>query len=226
MCALLAKGQIFENLEDNALRVVRQNAHSQVAGSGEFFVQQGERALRFYVLTRGYAKIVQVTQDGHQVLIRYIGPGQEFGLVAVLSGFEYPASVQAVEECEALVWEGELLAQLIERYPRIGFNALRILAQQNQELQRRYHELLTQRVEQRLAQSILRLAHQAGRSTAEGTLIDLSLSREDLAEMVGTNIYTVSRIMSRWEQGGLVQSDRQSVRLLCQAALEQVASAA
>jgi len=147
-------------------------------------------------------------------------------LVAVLSLFEYPASVQAVEECEALVWEGELLAQLIERYPRIGFNALRILAQQNQELQRRYHELLTQRVEQRLAQSILRLAHQAGRSTAEGTLIDLSLSREDLAEMVGTNIYTVSRIMSRWEQGGLVQSDRQSVRLLCQAALEQVASAA
>lgn len=171
-----------------------------------------------------HAKITQLTPDGHRVLIRYLGPGQEFGLVAVLSGFEYPTSVQAVEECEALAWEGELLAQLIERYPQIAFNALRTLAQQNQAQQRRYQELLTKRVEQRLAQAILRLAEQVGHKTAEGLQLDILLSRESLAEMVGTDIYTVSRLMSRWTRSGFIQADRQSVLLLRPYALARLAS--
>jgi CRP-like cAMP-binding protein len=224
MIPVLAKSQIFKELDDRGLQVMQENAHLRVVDGGQLFVQQGEPALHVYVLIRGHAKISQVAPDGHQVLIRYIGPSQEFGLVAVLSGFEYPATVQAVEECEALVWEGELLAQLIERYPRIAFNALRILVQQNQAFQRRYQELLTERVEQRLAQSVLRLARQAGHDTADGTLIEIPLSREDLAELIGTDIFTVSRIMSRWEQDGLVRTDRKSVSLLDQAALEQLAS--
>jgi CRP/FNR family transcriptional regulator, nitrogen oxide reductase regulator len=224
MLARLAKTQIFANLDSHSLHVIEQNAHSKQVDPGHCFVRQGEPALFFYVLKRGHAKVTQVTPDGHQVLVRYIGPGQEFGLVAVLSGYEYPTTVQAVDECEVLVWAGELLAQLMERYPLMGFNALRIFAEQNQELQRRYQELLTERVEQRLAQSILRLAQQAGHRTAEGTVIDLPLSREDLAEIVGTDIFVVSRIMSRWEQDELVQTDRKSVLLLQQAALERLAS--
>lgn len=214
MNSFLAKTLIFKDLDGRALQSIQQNAHRQKADSGHTFVRQGEPALFFYILVQGYAKITQVTADGHQVLLRYIGPGQEFGLVAVLSGFDYPTSVQAVEECEVLSWEGELLAQLIERNPRIAFNALRVLALQNQELQRRYQELLTERVEQRLAQAILRLGTEVGRNTEDGTMIEVPLSREDLAEIVGTDMYTVSRIMSRWEQGGLVQTSHKSIVLL------------
>jgi CRP/FNR family transcriptional regulator, nitrogen oxide reductase regulator len=221
--SILANSQIFANLDIRALEIVQQNAHLQRGDSGYFFVQQGKPALFFYLLVRGHAKLSQVTEDGHQVLIRYIGPGEEFGLVAVLSKFDYPATVEAVEACEALVWEGELLAQLIERYPRIGFNGIRILAQQNQKLQRRYQELLTERVEQRLAQSILRLSRQVGHKTLVGALIDIPLSRQDLAELVGTDIYTVSRIMSRWERKEIVRTDRQSVQLLQREALERLA---
>jgi CRP/FNR family transcriptional regulator, nitrogen oxide reductase regulator len=221
---VLAETMIFAGLDSPALQAVQKTIHRRQVSGGQFIVRQGEPALIFYVLLHGYAKIVQVTPDGHQMLIRYIGPGQEFGLVAVLSGFDYPTSVQAVEECEVLAWEGELLAQLIERYPRIAFNALRVLALQNQQFQRRYQELLTERVEQRLAQAVLRLGAQVGRSTADGTLIEVPLSRTDLAEMVGTDMYTVSRIMHRWEQDGLVQTGRKSVQLLHQQALERLAA--
>jgi CRP-like cAMP-binding protein len=224
MISLLAQTQIFKELDRSALQAVYQHAHQRQVDSGHFFIQQGEPALATYVLIRGHAKIVQVTPDGHQVLLRYIGPAQEFGLVAVLTDFEYPSSVQAVEASEALVWQGEVLAQLIERYSRIGFNALRILAHQNLEQQRRYRELLTERVEQRLAQTVLRLAQQIGHSISDGTLIDLPLSRKDLAEMVGTDLYTVSRLMSHWEQVGLVQTDHQNILLLRPEELERLSS--
>lgn len=225
MISLLAKTRIFNDLDRRTLQMVANQAHRKQIATGGFFFHQGEPALAVYVLARGHAKILQVTLDGHQVLIRYIGSGQEFGLVAVLDGFDYPASVQTVEACEALVWPGEVLAQLMERHSRIGFNALRILAQQNQDLQQRYHELLTEHVEQRLAQTILRLAKQAGSSTTDGTLIELPLSREDLAELVGTDMYSVSRLMSRWEERGFVHTDHQHVLLLRPDALTRLAMA-
>ena len=215
MNSFLAKTLIFKDLDDRALQSIEQNAHRQKVDSGHAFVRQGEPALFFYILVQGYAKITQVTPDGHQVLLRYIGPGQEFGLVAVLSGFDFPTSVQAVEECEVLYWEGELLAQLIERYPRIAFNAMRVLALQNQASQHRYQELLTERVEQRLAQAILRLGTEVGRNTADGTLIEGPLSRARIWRKSSARICIPSAgIMSRREQGGLVQTSHKSVVLL------------
>ena len=224
MISMLAQSKLFKGLAPGILQAVQQHAYRLQVDSGHDFVQQGQPALALYVLIRGYAKIVQVTPDGHQVLMRYIGPGQEFGLVSVLEGFEYPASVQAVEECEVLVWPGELMAQYIERYSRIAFNTLRIMAQQNQETQSRYQELLTERVEQRLAQAILRLAQQVGHGITGGTLIDLPISREDLAEIIGTDLYSVSRLMSQWEREGLIQTDRKSILLLRKEELDRLAA--
>jgi CRP-like cAMP-binding protein len=223
MISVLAKTQVFANLDSRALQAVELKAHRRRADKGQVIVRQGEPALLFYVLVSGYAKITQLALDGRQMLIRYVGAGQEFGLIAVLSGFEYPTSVETVEECEVLVWEGELFAQLLERYPVLAFNALRVLARQNQELQRRYQELLTERIEQRLAQAVLRLSVQAGHSTADGTLIKVPLSRSDLAEMVGTDVYTVSRLMSQWERDGFIQTTRRTILLLRSEALAGLA---
>ncbi len=93
----------------------------------------------------------------------------------------------------------------------MAVNALRFLAGRLHELQDRYRELATERVERRVARAVLRLARQAGRKTDAGILIDLPLSRQDLAEMTGTTLYTVSRILSSWESAGLVEVGRERV---------------
>ena len=165
-------------------------------------------------MIEGHAKLIQVTPDGHEILVRYIRQGQEFGVIAVLSGFEYPLSIQAVDECQLLVWPGEVLAQLMERYSRIAFNALRVMVKRNQDLLRRYQELLTEHVEQRVAQALLRLAEQMGRREGDCILIEMPLPREDLAELTGTTMYTVSRILSKWERKGFVDTGRERV-LVC-----------
>lgn len=86
-----------------------------------------------------------------------------FGLIAAVEGFVYPLSIQAVAPCSALVWQGPVLADLMRQFPALALNTLRIMVIRNQETQRRYQELQTQRVEQRAAPALLRLAEQLGK---------------------------------------------------------------
>ncbi|GAB4530055.1 MAG: hypothetical protein Kow0063_07720 [Anaerolineae bacterium] len=155
--------------------------------------------------------MTQVTSEGHQVLVRFAGPGDCFGCIAALSGAVYTLSGQAVDDCLALAWDGETVARLMESYPRLALNVLELIAGYYKRLLDRYQELLTERVEQRVARALLRLARQAGQKVEGGVLIGLPLSREDLAQMTGTTLYTVSRILSRWEHEGFIEAGRERV---------------
>jgi len=219
----LQQTKLFQNLPPRVLQDLVARAYTKQICPDQFFIHQGEPAVAVYLLLEGHAKVLQVTPDGHQLLTHFVGAGQEFGLIAVLSGYTYPVSVQAIDRSSALVWHGEVLAQYAERYPALAFNALHIFVAQNQALQRRYQELLTEKVEQRVAQALIRLTNQVGRPVGNGILIDLPLSREDLAEMVGTTLYSVSRILSGWEDQGWVESGRERVVVCSVEALQVIA---
>ncbi len=99
----------------------------------------------------------------------------------------------------------------MERFPHLAINALRFMSRHVQEFQDRYRELATERVERRVARALLRLAGQAGRKVDEGILIELALTRQDLAEMTGTTRYIISRMLSEWEQQGVIKAGRERV---------------
>lgn len=208
---VLADNSVFCGLTEQQLQEVRAAGNVRRFESGSLIIRQGDPALAFYVILCGYARVAQVTVDGHQVLIRFVEPGNGFGLTAALSGFENLWSVQAIGYCRALVWHGEVLAQLMERYSRISFNALRVMVLRNQELQHRYQELLTEPVEQRVAQALLRLSRDVGLQTKDGIVIGVPLSREDLAEYSGTTLYSVSRLLHQWELEGWIRTGRERV---------------
>jgi len=114
-------------------------------------------------------------------------------------------------DCRAYTWDRETTHQLMLKIPQLAINALELVSRRFANLQTRYQELATSRVEQRVAITILRLARQFGKRVDAGLLIDMSLSRQELAEMTGTNLYNVSRIMSKWEQDDIVSLGRMSV---------------
>jgi CRP-like cAMP-binding protein len=162
----------------------------------------------------GKVKLTQITEEGQQVILRYVGPGEAFAVIAVLRKIPYPVTATAVEQVKLLSWGEQTMLELMERYPRLAINSLSLLATQIQEFQDRFRELATERVERRIARALLRLAKQTGRKTDQGILIDFPLTRQDLAEMTGTTLYTVSRTLSQWEKDGLVSSQREQVTLL------------
>ena len=211
---LLQQVPLFRGLNSTGLSAVATAAQSCRVESGEFFFQQSATADIVYVLQQGRVKLIQSTPEGLHVVFRFIGPGELFGPMAAFEGQVYPVSAQAVRWCHALCWKGRTMAGLMETHPRIAISALRELTVRLQDLRERYRELATERVERRVAHALIRLAGQAGWKTEDGVLIDMPLSRQDLAEMTGTTLYTVSRILSGWQRDGLLDLGRQRVAIL------------
>jgi len=219
----LRKSRIFQGLPPGDLCSICELAGHRRIGPGEFFFHQDDPATTLYLLGCGQVKMTQIGPEGHQVLVRFVNPGEGFGAIAAMSGMAYPLSAQAVEECVAAVWDEITIKRILSTYPIITLNVLHLVASYFKQLQERYRELATERVERRVARALLRLVQQAGRRVERGVLIDLSLSRQDLAEMTGTTLYTVSRILSGWERAGFVDVGRGRVMIRDLPGLEAIA---
>jgi CRP-like cAMP-binding protein len=209
--AILQTVALFNGLTAQQLADVVSSAHRVTRDAGRLFFEQGARADCFYVLTAGRVKITQVTPEGHQIVLRLVAPAEPFGGVAAFGGPVYPVAAEAIEPSTAFGWDGPAMSHLLSRHAALAVNVLHFVASRLRDAQDRYRELATERVEQRVAHALLRLARDAGRTIDAGVLIDMPLSREDLAEMTGTTIYTVSRLISSWEDRGLVEGGRQRI---------------
>src|SRR5690606_33958618 len=150
----------------------------------------------------------KLTTDGQLVLLRFVLPGEAFGGVSALGERRYPVSAEASEEAQGIAWNGRTIEGLMRRQAQLALNSIELLAERLHEMQTRYEELATQQVEQRLARILMRLVQRAGKRVEGGVLVDLRLTRQDLAEMSGTSLFTASRILNRWQDAGVIESKR------------------
>jgi len=219
----LAHLPLFEGVPVDTLTRIVGLAHQKQLESGGFFFSEGDHAESFFVLTSGRVKLTQVTPEGHRVVLRLITPGDAFGGVGAFGDPTYPVSAEAVEASTALAWSSTTMRRLLETESTMAVNALRFVAARYHDLQRRYRQAMTERVERRVARALLRLVHDAGRRVDAGVEIAFPVSRQDIAEMTGTTLYTVSRLLSAWEEQGLVRSGRQRIVLTKPHALVAIA---
>ena len=127
-------------------------------------------------------------------------------------------------DCVALAWPSAIWQKTVEQFPGFASNTYKTVGARLQDAQERIVEMATERVEQRVASAIMGLVNNSGRKTDEGMLIDFPISRQDISEMTGTTLHTVSRLMSSWENDGLVISGRQKITVRSGAALMQIAN--
>jgi CRP-like cAMP-binding protein len=213
MTSQLGRVPLFQGLDDDVLARIRDLAHAKAVGAGEPFFREGDEAEAFFVLTSGRVKLTQLTPEGHQVVLRIIGEGDAFGGAGVFGDPTYPIGAEAVEPSIALVWTSAAMRRLMETEPRVTLNAVEFVAGRLHDLQRRHRQLMTERVERRVARALVRLVREAGRRVDTGVAVDFPVSRQDIAEMTGTTLFTVSRLLSAWEERGIVQSGRQRIIL-------------
>jgi CRP-like cAMP-binding protein len=111
---------------------------------------------------------------------------------------------------------------MMQTRPYLSFDLMKLMTNYIQEMQERYRELATEKVERRIARALLRLTAQMGVKASDGA-IELAFTRQELAEMSGTTLYTVSRILSEWERQGLVEAGRERVMIRSPHGLVQIA---
>jgi len=208
---LLRGCELFDGVDEAGLAEAARLGAARSAARHATLFREGEPADTFMVVVSGRVKLTQVGADGQEVIVRYVGPGEMCAVVAVFPDAAYPATATAVEATRVLAWPRSEVERLLRRQPAVALNALRILSARTRELQERVRELATEKVAQRIARALIRLARQAGRRVEGGVLIDLPLSREDLAKVAGTTLFTVSRTLSAWEADGIVSTGRERV---------------
>lgn len=214
---------LFDRIEESQLDQILGDSHQVAFEQNQILFIQDDAAEVFYVLIEGRIKLSQQTLGGDQVTLHYLSPGEAFGIIAVLREINYPVTAEAVEDCTCIAWSRDKMKKWITAYPQIALNSIRILSNFILDFQDRIRELSTERVERRIARSLLRLATHGGKRTKAGITPGFKLTRQDIAEMAGTTLYTVSRTLSKWETLGLVDCHYTSIMIKEPHALANIA---
>jgi len=211
--SLVEKFPLFAGLGGDELDDILGEARSARYPKNTAVFRQGEPADLFFLLLHGHVRASKTTPAGEQIVVRYVTPGEIFGVAPAIGLATYPATATAVDDSVALSWPSTAWPRLVARHPSIAANTLRTVGDRLQETHTRVIEMSTEQAERRIAHALLRLARTAGRKVDHGIEIDFPISRQDIAEMTGTTLHTVSRTLSGWEQQGLVEGGRQRIVL-------------
>jgi CRP-like cAMP-binding protein len=202
---------LFSGMAEDDLDDVLVGASSRRYEAGTSVFEQGAVAEQFFVLLHGRLRVTHLTPEGQQTVVRMVSPGDLFGIAKALRRPDYPGTATAVVESVALAWPMDRWDQLLPRHPSLAINAMQTMGQRLQEAQTLVRELSNEEVERRVAHAVLRLASQSGLKEGSGIRIDFPVSKQDIAEMTGTTLHTVSRILTAWEHAGLVEGGRQKL---------------
>lgn len=197
------------------LRRARRRGYSP----GEVIIYAGALVDRVHILVRGRTKATLLDRSGMESIL-WVGPGQLLGLTAfVPKPVTSPLGFQAITECETLEWEKAEMLAVGRRCPRLFENAIGLAYAWFSVMASSYQATNSYSVEQRLAYTLSNLARQYPESKREDsyeTYVDVIVSNQELASMVGCNstAFTVSRVLRRWERAGLTEKKGRHVRIL------------
>ncbi|WP_341667788.1 Crp/Fnr family transcriptional regulator [Alcaligenes sp. SDU_A2] len=175
--------------------------------------RQEQASDQFFVLLKGLIKVVRTMPNGSQLLVRFALPGDVIGIAPALRRRNYPATAISVTHSAALAWPEQSWESLTAQYPCLLHCAQDTVSRRLSEADDRLLEIHSLEVEQRLAHSLLRLIRQVGQNDAQGTSLSIPVTRQDLAELAGTTLYTASRIVSSWDNQGLLQAGRKQITI-------------
>lgn len=211
MLISLDKSEIFEGLSSVQFATLLEKGQRTILQSKSILFHQGDLAKRCYMVNQGRLKLTMFSEQGKEVILRYIGCGELAAAIAVLRNQSYPATAECIDETEVIGWDKPTILALIYQYPTIAINLLGIVFDRIDDVQHRYLEVCSEHVDQRIARTLLRLMRRAGIKTSEGIHIDIPLSRQNIADYSGTTLHTVSRILSSWEKKEWIKSGREKI---------------
>ena len=182
---------------------------------------EGDPVQQVVLLLSGCVKVTQIGVSGNEVILRLNGGGEVLGAFRLSANSTHCSTAQAVQSSTAIVWDSASFEKLLERFPVFRRNTVRALEERLREMEQRFREVSTEKVGSRLSSELLRLSNRLGRAV-NGEHLEISLSRAELAQLTGTTLFTVSRLLCRWQTLGIVSIRREAVLVRDFAALSQL----
>ncbi len=200
----LKKIDLFKNLSDEELKELEHYLTTAMFRKKEDIFTEGDAPEWFYIVLTGKVKVTKISHDGKEIILEIISPYDIFGGVAVLRNFPYPANAVAMEDSEILKISRKNLMRLVDRFPNLMFCIALQLGDRMKSSYDSLKNIALERVEARIAALLLKLGNKVGVETDAGLMIDMRLTKQDVADMVGTTVETSIRTFSKFKKEGLV----------------------
>ncbi len=215
----LSKVPLFEGLPQDQLRDLAGVASAKTAARGEMLFHEGEKATGFYAVISGRVKIYKVSLDGKEQILHIFGEGEVFGEVPVFAGGSYPAHAEVLEKGVMLFFSRDAFVELLKEQPTLALNMLSILSLRLRRFTHMVEDLSLKEVPSRLAAHLLYL----GERHAGKDAFELEITKSQLAALLGTIPETLSRILGRMTQQGIIQVEGKTIRVLDRESLVSLA---
>jgi CRP-like cAMP-binding protein len=194
-------------------------AHERSYRRGKTIFFEGDPVRQIIFLASGAVKLSQIGPQGQEVILRLVGPGEPL-CVECFPKCTHCSTASAVEESAALVWEASQFQAVRDRFQILGRNITCVLVRTLNDLEVRFREVGTAKIAVRLSRQLVRLLDQIGKhSTGQ---VEIAVSQRDLAQLTGTTIFTVNRLLNEWQAQGIVKLKREALQVLDVRALMEV----
>lgn len=197
---------IFSTLSQQEEKEVSRYILTNTFRKKEAIFSEGDPSEWFYIVKKGKVKITKLSQDGKELILEVISPLEFFGGIAVVRGFPYPANAVAMEDTEVLKISRKDLMSLMDRFPDLMYCMAMNIGDRIKDSHETLKSIALEKVEARIAALLLKLADKAGEKVPEGIVINMKLTKQDIAEMVGTTVETSIRTMSKLTKSGIVSA--------------------
>ena len=204
--------ELFVGLSRDDLRAVWSKSLRRIVPPGSFLYHQGEPAETMFLIETGRVRLHELTDDGREVLVTFIYPGEVFG--AVIAGAVYRATTQADTPVRAYAWTATIMKEFMVRFPRLQRNLFELTKRYMYFARDRYRLLATASVERRIGWALAYLGEKIGRLQQGSTVIAGRTVQRDLADLASATIFTVNRVLSDWERRGALTKRRGRIVLL------------
>lgn len=207
---IIAQAPLFNDLSADQLNEVKQIAIDKFYARGKTVFWDGDDCNGFYIVAAGKVKIYKVSFEGKEQILHIYGPGNPFGEVPVFSGQKYPASAQTIVKSHLLFFPKDAFVDLITQNPSLALNMLAVLSKRLRQFTVQVENLSLKEVPGRLASYLLYLSEEQGKTDA----VTLSISKGQLASLLGTIPETLSRIFAKMSVQNLIQVSGRDIKLL------------
>jgi CRP/FNR family transcriptional regulator len=207
----LKKSDIFSTLKEEELKKISPLFDMREFTKDEYIFFEGDPSDWLYVASQKRVKIVKHTLAGKNIILEIKSPGEIFCCAAVLDKRPYPESAQVMESASVIRISRKNLDKIMEKYPNLKLR----FAKYSNDMLRDAHEMLkniaAEKVEKRIASLLLKLSEKSVVDNAGYKSIDFTLTRQDIAEMLGTTVETCIRTMSKFQKDGIIKSSNKRI---------------
>ena len=200
----LKKVPAFIELENEDIEEIARISIKKVFGKGEIIFMEGDPGDAFYFIKTGKVKIYKTTSDGREHIFTILSEGDVFAEVALFNDITYPATAEVLEDVELGMIKNKDLEDLIRSNVEIALQIIKVFSRKLFSSQQKVKELALGDTYDRIARTLLVFAKDHGIKTDDGIEIKLNISRQELANMIGTARETVSRSLSQFKKEGSI----------------------